>query len=87
MVWQDVVYAVGQWVFIVALIPSILSKDKPALTSSLLTGLVLLVYAFTLASLNLWISTISTLATSVAWFVLALQKYKLDNRVRGKKIV
>jgi hypothetical protein len=76
MSWQDVVYAIGQWIFIIALVPSVLGKDKPALSTSLTTGLVLAVYVVTLISLNLWISAISSAVTAATWFILAYQKFK-----------
>ncbi len=76
MAWQDVVFTVGSLIFSVALVPSVLSKDKPALSTSLSTGVVLAVYAFTFTTLNLWFSTISVSITCIMWLTLAFQKYK-----------
>lgn len=76
MVWQDVVLTAGQFVFIVALAPSVLSKDKPALATSLLTGSVLAVFVICFASLSLWLAAITTSFSSLTWFILAYQKYK-----------
>ena len=42
------VLSVGSWIFIVALIPSLFGKDKPPITTSMLTGGVLLIYTFNL---------------------------------------
>ena len=75
MVWQDIVLSVGAWIFFIALIPSIKSKDKPALMTSLPTGTVLAVFALVYATLGLWLSIFSTILTSAAWFTLAVQKY------------
>lgn len=72
--WQDYVFALGSLVFVVALIPSIRSVDKPALTSSLLTGSILLVFALTYVTMDLWYACATTLATSACWFTLAWQK-------------
>jgi hypothetical protein len=82
MTWQDLVYSIGQWVFIVALLPSVFSKNKPAFVSSLTTGTVLLVYVFTMASLNLWVSSASTSITCLVWYILAFQKYRLDKKIK-----
>lgn len=78
MTWQDVIIAAGQWIFLIALLPSIFGKDKPALATSILTGIVLAILAFTYATLSLWISTISAVLVSGAWLTLAVQKYKID---------
>lgn len=72
--WQDIVIAIGSLVFAAALIPSVVSKDKPALWTSLMTGTVLIVFTATYASLDLWYATATTALTAVLWLVLAAQK-------------
>ena len=76
MVWQDIVLSIGAWLFIIALIPSIKGKDKPPVSTSILTGSVLAVFALTYATLELWLSVLSTGVLSLAWFLLAVQKYR-----------
>lgn len=73
--WQDYVIAVGSIIFVIALIPSVLGKHKPALSTSLLTGTVLLVFAMTYLTLSLWFAAITTTLTATLWYVLAVQKY------------
>ncbi|MDD2658012.1 MAG: hypothetical protein PHD04_05220 [Candidatus Pacebacteria bacterium] len=75
MHWQDIVISVGQYVFVLALLPSIFGKDKPALLSSILTGTILLVFGAVYVTLALWSSAISSAVLTVAWFILAFQKY------------
>ena len=82
MAWQDIVLSVGQWVFIIALLPSVFGKDKPAFSSSVITGGVLGVFALTFATLSLWVSAFSTTLVSITWFVLAVQKYLIQ---KGRK--
>lgn len=72
--WQDIILTIGSLVFLVALIPSITSKDKPALMTSLMTGLVLFVFAMTYITLDLWFSAVTTALTGMLWLVLAVQK-------------
>lgn len=86
MIWQDIVLSVGQLVFILALLPSFLSKDKPALMTSFITGTILCVFAFTFSTLSLWASAISTGCVSLAWFILAFQKYRLGQREKKNSI-
>lgn len=82
MQWQDIVLSVGSWVFIAALIPTILGTEKPALSSSVLTGLVLAVFAGVYGSLGLWTSALSAAALSAGWWVLAWQKYRAGRMVK-----
>lgn len=75
MHWQDLVLSVGNFIFFVALIPSILSASKPAFATSFLTGVVLLIFGIVYISLHLWLSTIMVLLSGAAWLTLAAQKY------------
>lgn len=75
MLWQDWVITLGSLVFVFALIPSVLSKDKPALSTSLMTGTVLVIFALTYLTLSLWTGAATTFLTGVLWFTLAIQKY------------
>ena len=76
MEWQDIILSIGQIVFIIALLPSVFSKDKPALATSVITGITLMIFAFTYATLSLTNAAISAVIVSLLWFVLAIQKYK-----------
>ena len=76
ILWQDIILTGGSIVFLLALFPTLLSKDKPAIATSVMTGGVLLVYAVVYASLSLWFSVIATAATGLLWFILAVQKVK-----------
>mgnify|MGYP006379675603 CR=1 FL=1 len=74
--WQDYVLAVGAFMLSIALIPTLRSKQKPALFTSVLTGGILCVFAVTYASLGLWLAVISQFIGAAAWFLLAWQKHK-----------
>jgi threonine/homoserine/homoserine lactone efflux protein len=75
MTWQDLVLTVGTFIFILALLPSILSKDKPALSSSLITGAVLVIFVLTYLSLSFWLTAFAVALNSLTWLTLAYQKY------------
>lgn len=72
--WQDIVLAVGSLIFAIALIPSVISEHKPALSTSILTAAVLAVFTATYATLSLWYATTTTGLTAIIWGVLAFQK-------------
>lgn len=80
MHWQDIVLSVGQYIFVIALLPSVFGKDKPALSSSLLTGTVLGVFTAVYATLGLWSSTIASTLVTATWFLLAWQQYRRRNK-------
>lgn len=74
MTVQDWVLSACQWGFLLALVPSLLSKDKPVIGTSVMTGMLLAIMAITFATLALWVSAISTAIVALAWFVLAGQR-------------
>lgn len=74
MVIQDFILTVGSIVLIAALIPSILSRHKPALTTSLMMSAVLFTFAGVYGSLELWLAMIATASQAALWLVLAFQK-------------
>ena len=72
--WQDIVLATGSLILAVALVPSLHSKDKPALLTSITTSSVLFVFAFAYATLSLWYAMVTTGFTAILWAILAVQK-------------
>ncbi len=83
MQWQDTVLTIGQVVFSFALIPTIFNKQKPALSSSLISGVFLMVYAIVFATLSLWFTVIPTILTGTCWFILAYQRYRNDKKKKS----
>ena len=80
--WQEFVISTGQWFFVISLIPTLRSKNKPPLFTSLTTGLILLVFGYTFATMHMWNSSISTFTVGMTWEVIAVQTI-----LQGKKIV
>lgn len=79
--WQDYVIAVIQWTFVIALIPSLIHPtQKPAVMTSLMTGILLIVLGFAYASLDLWKSFIPVVLLAFAWFLLAYQRHRLNQK-------
>lgn len=76
MLWQDWVISIGQLGLVAALIPTIRGKDKPALLTSIVTGLILATFAFTFFTLSLWTSSVTSIISAASWFLLAFQKYR-----------
>lgn len=74
--WQDSIFSIGSLIFAVALIPSILSKDKPAIMTSFTTGSVLLVFSMAYFTLGLWVATFINGIVGAMWLYLAWQKYR-----------
>jgi hypothetical protein len=76
MLWQDYVLTAGSLVFSIALVPAVLAKDKPPLSTSVPTFFFLYLFAFVYSTLSLWISMCTTILTGTLWLILALQKYR-----------
>ena len=74
--WQDWVFAAGNVFFIVSLLPSLCSKNKPHFWTSLPTAGILYIFAYTALSLDQVINCWVTCCSATMWLVLALQKFR-----------
>ena len=84
MHWQQTVLALGQVVFIIALLPSVFSSDKPEIWTSIITGTVALSIAITYTTMSLDVAAVSAFFNFVFWSVLAFQKFR--QMKRGKSV-
>lgn len=71
--WQDYVFAAGSAVFIAALLPLLISSIRPPWATSLMNGVVLGVFAFTQATLDLKWSAGCSAVLALQWLLLAWQ--------------
>lgn len=71
---QDIILTIGSLVLLVALIPTVLGKGKPEISTSVMTGAVLTLFSGVYMSLGLWFSACITFVTAMCWFTLAVQK-------------
>lgn len=78
MIWQDFVIATAQIFFIVALIPSLTTKDKPALATSTMNMTLVWIVAATQFTLHLWFSTLTAFAIGIGHMTLAVQKSRIN---------
>lgn len=77
----DLIFSVGSFVLTAALLPSLWGPNKPALSTSILTGTVLAFFSLTYLALGFYLSAGVSLTTSLLWGTLAVQKWiKDDNR-------
>ena len=74
MSWQDLVLSVGTVTLALGLLPSVLSPHKPALRTSVVTGLSLTSFAIVYISLDLWFSALFTAISAVLWYIMAVQR-------------
>lgn len=80
MAWQDIVITVGTLVFVIALVPALISKDKPPVSTSFVSGITILIYAFTFSTLGLWFSFVINIISGSLWLTLAWQKAKMKSK-------
>lgn len=74
--WQDTVIAGCQFVAVISLIPTIMGKDKPAFSTSLMNMVLVAIIAFCLGTLQLWVSVFTASLISLCWTVLVLQNLR-----------
>lgn len=73
--WQDYVFALGQLIFVVALLPALASDtQKPPRATCWMTGVTLVVFALCFGTLGLWWAFSTTFTAAVMWLALALQQ-------------
>lgn len=71
--WQDWIFALGSVVFMVALIPALRATEKPPVSTSLMTAMVLEIFATTQATLHLYVASIASVILAFEWATLAWQ--------------
>ena len=72
--WQDLVLATSYIVFNIALIPSIIGKDKPNFKTSVITATFQIPCLVVYLSLSLWFSAALATLNFSLWATLAIQK-------------
>lgn len=83
MSWQDITIALVQFIFGLALIPSIVKWKLPATSTTLLTAIGLSILGATFLILELWISVTGTWFVASGWWILTIQNL-IRNR-NGRK--
>jgi len=84
MNWQETVLTVGQIVFILALLPSVFSDDKPEIWTSIITGSVALSISVTYVTMHLPAAAASAFFNFIFWFILAIQKLGQKQKKRRR---
>ncbi len=85
MSWQDLVLSVGQILFVIALIPTVAGKDKPALQTSVLTSAVSFSFMVVYVSLSVPFASLTAGLNGSMWLVLAVQKGRDRLRQRAAR--
>src|SRR4051794_35312814 len=80
MQWQDWVFSVGGFLILASLIPTLRGEQKPALTTGVMSFVLVAIFACTMATLGLWLSAFANALISLSWGTLALQRWQADRR-------
>jgi len=72
-IWQDYILAIGSFLLSIALIPSLISPNKPHWHTSLLTTVVLAAFCLVYATLEMDLALISGIIVTAMWLALFLQ--------------
>lgn len=87
MPWQDWVFSVGGFLILASLIPTLRGDQKPALTTSIMTGALIAVFAVTMATLGLWLSAAANAGNAIAWGILAVQRYRTEKLAHNQDVI
>jgi hypothetical protein len=79
---QDIIFAVGNVIFSLSLIPSLLSKNKPSCLTSSSTSLVLFVFCATFISLDMDFSAFMSYINGSFWAILFGQQFNKERKER-----
>lgn len=75
LVWQDVVFTVGQFIFLVSLLPTIMdAKAQVPRKTSVPTAAIMLAFTVTYVSLQLYFAAVLGLVIAAAWAVVAWKR-------------
>jgi hypothetical protein len=78
MHWQDLALTLASLTFIVALFPTVLSRDqKPALSTSILNAAVSFAIAIVYLTLPFWFAAATTGVNGALWLVIGVQTLAL----------
>ena len=80
--WQDFVLATSTLAFNIALLPSVLSKHKPALGTCVLTAIFLTANVTAYFTLHLWYAAVMASINLALWVTLLVQVYSRRGRQR-----
>lgn len=68
--WQDLIFAVGEIVFLVSLIPLLFRDSNVPLATGLATGFMLYTFMLAHVSYRNWITVSLTLVTATLWVLI-----------------
>jgi ABC-type cobalamin transport system permease subunit len=72
--WQDIIFSIGSIIFTIALIPAILERKYPPISTCILTGVMIGVYAATDLTLELWFSAITSAISALLWIWMGIKQ-------------
>ncbi len=76
MIWQDLVFMIGGFIFAPSLIFMMKGKNPPPIKTSLPTAIVLTVFLVAYISMHFWLALTSTSLTALGWWILFIQGRK-----------
>ena len=82
MRWQDWIFSLGGFLILVSLVPTLRSAQKPALSTGVMSFVLVAIFAATMVTLGLWFSAFANALISLCWGVLALQRWQADRRAQ-----
>jgi L-lactate permease len=86
MQWQDWVFSLGGFLILVSLVPTLRGAQKPALSTGLMSFVLVAIFAGAMVTLGLWLSAFANALISLSWGFLALQRWQADRASRTEAV-
>lgn len=80
MIWQDFALSGLGLLLSVAIVPSLFDQIKPSIITSAPIAVLLSLIGFTQLTLGLYLTAVTTFATSAMWYVLWIQRLRQTKR-------
>ena len=74
--WQDIVFSLGSIVFGIALIPAIVEKQYPPISTCIMTSIMIIMYSLADITLDLWFSAIAGIISATIWIMMGIKQIK-----------
>ena len=86
MQWQDWVFSLGGFLILASLVPTLRGEQKPALTTGIMSFVLVAIFACTMVTLGLWLSAFANALISLSWGVLAFQRWQSDRQAEEQHL-
>ena len=72
--WQDAIFSIGMAVFALSLLPAIIERQYPPVSTCIITTIVIIIFGIADATLGLWVAAVLSAVNAFLWLYMALRQ-------------